>query len=305
MADVLGDLGDLARLSGAELVRRLVAIRVGDPAAIAQAAQRRRRRASLVGETGKLMLLAADHPARGALRVGDDPMAMANRGELLRRLAVALSRPGVDGFLGTPDLVEDLLLMGVLDDKVVLGSMNRGGLAGTSFEIDDRMTAYDADAVVAAGLDGGKMLLRIDPSDAATAATLESCSRAVSALAHHRLMAMVEPFISFRADGRVRNDLSTAAVVRSATVAAGLGTTSAYTWLKLPVVADMEQVAEATTLPVLLLGGEASIDQPDTFERWQHAVKLPTVVGMIVGRALLYPPDGNVAEAVDRTVGLL
>ena len=56
----------------------------------------------------------------------------------------ALSRPGVNGVLGTPDILEDLLLLGALDGKVVIGSMNRGGLAGTAFEIDDRFTAYDA-----------------------------------------------------------------------------------------------------------------------------------------------------------------
>ena len=288
-----------------DLLREIVTTRASRPAAIAEAAARRRRRTSLVGETGRLMLIAADHPARGALRVGDDPLAMADRSELLRRLMIALERPGVDGFLGTPDMVEDLLLLGALDDKVVIGSMNRGGLAGTRFEIDDRFTAYDASSIAVSGLDGGKMLCRIDPDDPATVATLEACADAVSDLARHELMAMVEPFISHRAEGRVRNDLSTEAVVRSVTVAAALGTTSAHTWLKLPVVDDMERVAAASTLPLVLLGGEANVDDSETFDRWQRALKLPTVQGMVVGRALLYPPDGDVAGAVDKTVGLL
>jgi DhnA family fructose-bisphosphate aldolase class Ia len=283
----------------------LTGVRARDPQRIAALATERRAPEGLVGSTGRLMLVAADHPARGALRAGDDLLAMADRRRLLERLATALSRPGVDGVLGTPDIVEDLLLMGALEGKVVIGSMNRGGLAGTSFEIDDRFTGYDAEAIAAAGLDGGKMLCRIDPEDAATADTLQSCAEAVSALADHRLMAMVEPFISHRLDGRVRNDLSTDAVVRSVTVAAALGRTSAYTWLKLPVVDDMERVAAASTLPVLLLGGEASVDDDGAFDRWRQALKLPTVVGMVVGRALLYPPDGDVAAAVDRTVGLL
>lgn len=288
-----------------DLLREIVTTRASRPAAIAEAAARRRRRTSLVGETGRLMLIAADHPARGALRVGDDPLAMADRSELLRRLMIALERPGVDGFLGTPDMVEDLLLLGALDDKVVIGSMNRGGLAGTRFEIDDRFTAYDASSIAVSGLDGGKMLCRIDPEEPATVATLEACADAVSDLARHELMAMVEPFISHRVEGRVRNDLSPEAVLRSVTVAAALGTTSAHTWLKLPVVDDMERVAAASTLPLVLLGGEANVDDSETFDRWQRALKLPTVQGMVVGRALLYPPDGDVAGAVDKTVGLL
>ena len=119
--------------------------------------------------------------------------------------------------------------MGALDGKVVIGSMNRGGLAGTVFEIDDRFTGYDADAIARMGFQGGKMLLRIDPEDPATAPTLESCAKAVGELAERGLMAMVEPFISHRVDGRIRNDLYAEAVVRSATVAAGPGLDAART----------------------------------------------------------------------------
>jgi hypothetical protein len=251
------------------------------------------------------MLVAADHTARGVVRAGDDAMAMADRAELLRRLMIALDRPGVDGVLGTADILEDLLLLGALDGKVVIGSMNRGGLVGTSFEIDDRFTAYSAERIQQAGFEGGKMLLRIDPDDPATAPTLAGCARAIDELAERRLMAMVEPFISHRVDGRVRNDLSTEAVIRSMAVAAGLGGTSAYTWLKLPVIEDMDDVLAATTLPVLLLGGEVAEDQQRQFALWEKALANPHVNGMVVGRSLLYPPDGDVAAAVDATVGMM
>ena len=46
--------------------------------------------------------------------------------------------------LGTPDVIDDLLLLGALEDKVVIGSMNRGGLQRAAFELDDRFTAYRA-----------------------------------------------------------------------------------------------------------------------------------------------------------------
>ncbi|PRY33115.1 Cgl0159 family (beta/alpha)8-fold protein [Pseudosporangium ferrugineum] len=286
-------------------VRDLVAARVDRPYAIASAAERRRRPASWRGEHGRLMVIAADHPARGVLRAGADPLAMGDRAGLLRRLRTALARPGVNGVLGTPDILEDLLLLGALDDKVVIGSMNRGGLAGTSFEIDDRFTAYDGDTIAAAGFEGGKMLLRIDPADPHTAATLESCARAVSGLARRGLMAMVEPFIADRDGGRVRNDLGPEAMVRAMTVAAGLGTTSAYTWLKVPVVEDMDRVMAATTLPALVLGGEVDDDPGAAYARWAGALTLPTVQGLVIGRSLLYPPGGDVAGAVDRAVSLL
>jgi hypothetical protein len=286
-------------------IRAILQTRARRPQAIAEAAAQRRRRTSLLAEDNQIFIIAADHPARGALRAGDRPMAMADRADLLERMSLALSRPGVDGVLGTADIIEDLLLLGALDDKVVIGSMNRGGLAGTVFEIDDRFTGYDAAAIQKMGFDGGKMLFRIDPDDPATPATMEACAQAVTALADRELLAMVEPFISHRADGRFRNDLSPEAVIRSIVVAAGLGATSAYTWLKVPVVDDMERVLAASTLPALLLGGEVSADQDAAFDRWHKALQMPSVHGLVVGRTLLFPPDDDVTGAVDTAVGLM
>jgi hypothetical protein len=288
-----------------DALRELIRARAERPESVAAAAAARRRR-PLLGPSGRLMLIAADHPARGALAVGDRRLAMANRADLLDRLLVALSRPGVDGVLATSDLVEDLLLLGALDGKVVIGSMNRGGIPGTAFEIDDRFTAYSADSLAQMQLDGGKMLLRIDPTEQASAAMLEGCGRAVSALAAHRLMAMVEPFWVRRDDaGRALNDLSPDAMIRAIAVAQGLGTTSAYTWLKVPVVAEMERVMEISTLPALLLGGDPGEAPDDRYAAWQKALRLPTVRGLVVGRTLLYPPDDDVAAAVDVAVSLL
>jgi DhnA family fructose-bisphosphate aldolase class Ia len=286
-------------------IRALLDTRARRPQAIAEAAAQRRRRASLLGDDGRIFIIAADHPARGALRAGERPMAMADRADLLERMSVALARPGVDGVLGTADIIEDLLLLGALDDKVVVGSMNRGGLAGTSFEMDDRFTGYDASSIAAMGFDAGKMLFRIDPDDPATVVTMQACAGAVSDLASHGLVAMVEPFISHQVDGRVRNDLSPEAVIRSIVVASGLGSTSAYTWLKLPVTDDMERVLAASTLPAVLLGGEVSADQDAAFDRWHKALQVPSARGLVVGRTLLFPNDDDVAGAVDTAVGLM
>lgn len=286
-------------------ISKLVDVRVRRPETVVELAARRRRPGSLVGEHGKLMIIAADHPARGALRAGGNALAMASRTDMLDRLCVALARPGVNGVLGTADVLEDLLLLGVLDDKVVIGSMNRGGLAGTTFEIDDRFTALDAASIAAANFEGGKMLLRIDPADDKTAATLESCAHAISQLAAYGLMAMVEPFITHRVDGRVKVDLTPEAMTRAMTVAAGLGTSSAYTWLKVPVVDNMARVMAATTLPALILGGEVAEDPEAAFVSWGKALALPTVRGLVIGRSLLYPAGGDVAGAVDRAVSLL
>ncbi|ANJ10567.1 Cgl0159 family (beta/alpha)8-fold protein [Streptomyces parvulus] len=288
----------------------LTSVRVRHPEAVAEAAARRTRR-PLIGDSGRLMIVAADHPARGSLGVGDRRLAMANRADLLERLCTALSRPGVDGVLATADVLDDLLLLGVLENKVVMGSMNRGGLAGAAFEMDDRFTGHRAEDLARLRFDAGKLLLRVDYGDPGSLTTMEAAARAVDAMAERRLPLFVEPFISRRVDGRVRNDLSAEAVTRSVAIASGLGGTSAYTWLKLPVTddpEDMGEVLETSTLPAVLLGGDIGVspaDQSAAYERWRKALRLPTVQGMVVGRSLLYPAEGSVEQAVDTAVGLL
>ncbi|MGH3663398.1 MAG: Cgl0159 family (beta/alpha)8-fold protein [Micromonosporaceae bacterium] len=288
-----------------EAYRALTQTRAREPQAVAAAAAKRRRRPWL-SDTDRLMLIAADHPARGMFAAGGRPDAMASRLQLLDRVRVALARPGVDGVLGAPDLLDDLLLLGALEDKVVVGSMNRGGIPGAVFEMDDRFTGYDASAIERMRFDAGKMLLRIDPTDAATADTMHSCAHAVSELAARDLMAMVEPFWVRRApDGTLRNDLEPTSMMRAIAVAQALGSSSARTWLKVPVMADMERVMEASTLPALLLGGDPETGPDETYAAWQRALRLPTVRGLVVGRAVLYPADDDVATAVDTAVGLL
>ena len=142
------------------------------------------------------------------------------------------------------------------------------------------------------------MLTRICLGDPDTVVTLEATARAIDSLAERKLIAMVEPFLSVRENGRVRNDLSTDAVIKSIAIAEGLGSTSAYTWMKLPVVANMERVMAATTMPTVLLGGDPDSSQDEVFASWQAALALPGVQGLTVGRTLLYPADGDVSGAV-------
>ena len=300
----IADRVAVAPQPGDDAFARLRQARHSDPESIATALADRVRRPLVQGD-GRLFIVAADHPARGSLGVRSDPMAMASRYDLLRRLALALSRPGVDGVLGTPDIIEDLALLGALNGKIAVGSMNRGGLRGAVFEMDDRYTGYNVDAMVAARLDAAKLLVRINLKDPATAATMESTARAVTASAKARLPIMLEPFMSAWTDGRIVNDLSTEAVVTSVAIASGLGAASAYSWMKLPVVKDMERVMEATTMPTLLLGGDSDGDPDLMYASWGNALALPGVHGLIVGRTLLYPQDEDVAKAVDIAASLV
>ncbi|RZU63887.1 DhnA family fructose-bisphosphate aldolase class Ia [Microterricola gilva] len=298
------ELKTIAPQLSAEDFTRLRELRANAPESIAAVLKSRTRRPLLTGDR-RLFIIAADHPARGALGVRGDAMAMSSRYDLLQRLATALSRPGVDGVLGTPDILDDLAALGLLDGKIAVGSMNRGGLSGSAFEMDDRYTGYDVDTILRSRLDFAKLLLRINLADELSVRTIEATARVVTQAAEARLPVMLEPFMSEWVDGRIRNDLSTDAVIKSVAIVAGLGASSAYSWLKLPVVNDMERVMAATTLPTLLLGGDPDGHPDAVYAAWENALALPGVHGLVVGRTLLYPSDGDVAAAVDTAASLV
>jgi len=264
-----------------------------------------RPRRSLLTD-GKLFIVAADHTARGMLGVPGDAFAMADRRRLLEKLLIALDHPGVDGVLGSPDVLEELALLGALDGRLAFGTMNRGGIMGASWELDDRMTAYDAESIAKGGLDGGKVLLRIADDDAGTASTIEACAAAVSALARRRLPIMVEPLPYHRnKHGQAKLLEDDDKLVRAVAVAGALGVTSAYTWLKVPAGRSVARVLATTTLPALILGGSPGPDPDATFASWEDAMTVPNVRGLVVGRALLYPADGDVAEAIARAAKIV
>lgn len=267
---------------------------------------RNRARRPLVGADGNLMIVAADHTARGMIAVGDSPMAVADRFTMLSNIAMSLAVPGVDGVMASADILEELAYLGLLENKLAIGTINRGGIFGTRWGLDDRITAYDTDHIAESGLDGGKLLLRIEPTDGAVAPTIEMCARVVTELADRKIMCMVEP-LPYLIDsaGLPYLDTRIEELVRATAIASGLGASSAYTWLKLPAVADMHLVAGATSMPIIMLGGDPGEKTAEVFAQWRSALDQPNVRGLVAGRALLYPRDGNVTAAVSAAVEMV
>ncbi len=279
----------------------LVDLRVRRPEAAQAEAEARTRRAA-VAPAGRLLVLAADHPARMVTRAGTHATAMGDRWMLLSRVLRVLTAPGVDGLMATPDIVEEVLLLshlarrrtgqGWLDDKLILGCMNRGGLSGTAFEIDDRMTAFTPDGMVRLRCDGAKLMVRIDPQDPATVATLEACAHAIDACHAAGLTVFLEAFLVDRSPAGPRPRTDAESLIRAAGVAAGLGTSTAHTWLKLPYGQGYERVAAATTLPILMLGGEVREDPKVVLEEFAAGMAAgPTVRGALVGRNISFAPE--------------
>ena len=288
-----------------EQYRALIEARIFAPDSLTAALVDRRRR-SVAGADGRLLILAADHTARGMLAASGDPLAVADRFTLLDRLVRGLATPGVDGVLASADILEELAWLGALDDRLAIGTMNRGGIIGAAWELDDRLTAYDVDHVESMGLDGGKTLLRIDHADAGVARTIETVAAITTQLADRRIMAMVEPLPYVKdPSGRAVLDTSDEALIKVVAIASGLGSSSAYTWLKVPGSDRMAEVAGATTLPVLMLGGDPGANAEATFARWTSAMREPNVRGLVAGRALLYPHASDPEDAVRRAASIV
>ncbi len=284
---------------------KLIEARVFEPESLRTALTSRTRR-SIPGTDGRLMIVAADHTARGMLAVGGDPLAVADRHSLLDRIIRSLSVPGVDGVMASADILEELAWLGALNGHLAIATMNRGGIIGAGWELDDRLTAYDADHIAEYGLDGGKVLLRIEDTDAGVANTLEMVASITTELADRRIMCMIEPLPYLKNEsGRAVLDTSHEKLVKVVAIASGLGSSSAYTWLKIPPSDRMAEVAGATTLPIVMLGGDPGANWQATFDLWESSLQQPNVRGLVAGRAMLYPAEGTVEEAVARGVAMV
>ena len=283
----------------------LIEARVREPKALQRALAGRARR-SIPGVDGRLMLLAADHTARGMLGVGADPLAIADRFTLLDRLVRGLAVDGVDGVMASADILEELAFLGVLEGRLAIGTMNRGGIIGAKWELDDRLTAYDTEHVASMGLDGGKTLLRIEDTDPGLPRTLEMVARLTTELADLGIMSLIEPLPYLKNEhGGAHLDHSEERLIKVVAIASGLGSSSAFTWLKIPATANPGRVAAATSCPILLLGGDAGAQWEQVFARWEQALAVPNIRGLVPGRALLYPESLTVEEAVGRAARLV
>jgi len=297
------------------LLARLTATRIADPDYAMRAAAVRIRRQTLA-PSGKLNILAADHPARNVTKAGSDPLAMADRGGYLARILRVLSGSRVDGVMATMDILEDLLAIDgflrqagagtLLDGKVLIASLNRGGLAGACWELDDPMTGATPEACAAWRLDGAKVLLRVDESEPASLKTITAAVQAINECHALALPMFLEPLPVGKTDKGYAVIKTPAALARLAGVASALGDSSRAIWLKMPYCEGYETVARATTLPILILGGESAGD-PAPFLRQLGAAMAagPNVRGALVGRNVLFPGDEDplaMAEAAGAIV---
>jgi len=244
---------------------------------------------------GPALILAADHRPRGV-------MTIEGYGPYLAALTAAL--PVCDGILASRQPLVDLVASGAVGpgQRTYL-SINRTGLAGSVFELDDRLVTSVATAA-GDGWTGIKHMTRIDLTDPLTAPALELLGEVIDEARAAGVEALIES-LSWR-DGRMARD--TDAIVSAAVIAHDLGAPL----LKVPVpdeapgrarTAAVARVVESVGVPVLFLGGprgnagrEAVLDEIGDAMAGGAA-------GMAVGRVVFEDPEPErmaqmVADAV-------
>jgi DhnA family fructose-bisphosphate aldolase class Ia len=238
------------------------------------------------------LILAADHRARGIVTVED---YATYTGALARAL------PYCDGILATAQPLADLRRT----DAVGAGqrtylSINRTGLAGSVFELDDRLVA-SVDRAAAEGLSGVKHMVRIALDDPATSPALELLGQVLEAAAAAGLEALVEPLV-WRAGAMARDADS---VVLAAVIAHDMGAPL----LKVPVplaagraerVDAVGRVVGSVGVPVLFLGGPRGAAGGDEALLEEAADAMAGgAAGLAIGRTVYQHPDpGAMAAAL-------
>lgn len=312
----LGDYTfNLEQFFPARIFEKITDIRVDAPEIIEQVAANRKRRPRLTKD-GKLTVLAADHPGRGVTALGKDPFKMANRQEYLGRILRVLIATDFDGFMSTPDMIEELFILdylvqegggpSFLDGKVLIGCMQRGGVAGVVGELDDRFRSYTAESLARFRLDGGKMMFRFVPDDERTLWTIDYCAQAVTDLNRYNVVPFVEPLRMDFVDGKWISKNTADELVKLVGVIAGFGDSSRFTWMKLPFCDDFYRVTMATTLPIMMLGGPSKEDPRSTYQDFAAGMAARSNVrGALVGRNVTFPgreDPAAVAQAINAVV---
>lgn len=303
------------------MMDQVTTLRLNQPELLAQEYKARKTRTKLALDN-KLVILAADHPGRHLTKSGSDNTAMGNRLDYLGRIVRVLTASNIDGIMGTDDILDDLILVnylykqktagkGFLDGKVLMGSMNRTGLAGAVHEMYDFPSSYlSGKELKDRKIDAAKILWRHcpdnDKQDRYSIQTLQVLAKSVDECAKLGVPMFMEPLPMLLTEKGYVVDENPDALIRVMGVAQAIGNSSATMWLKIPYTRDFHRVCKSTTLPILMLGGASTGKPAGTLENFERGMGAAyNVRGALVGRNVLFAGDDDpaaVAEAINLIV---
>jgi DhnA family fructose-bisphosphate aldolase class Ia len=261
----------------------------------------------------RMVFAAADHNARMITEYGGNDTGLSNRREYLARLIRELSSDQVDGVEASPDIIEDLYILNrifrtsgrktFLDNKILVGIVNRGGLKGTAWEMDDMPSAFTLDRVQELHMDAAKFMIRINPDDEKSGRQIKYCSEMVNQAHQRKLPVFIETLFVRNHEGGFEMQTDLTSLCKAAGVVSALGCTGSSKWLELPLNSQYLDVVRSTTCSVLVVPDEYAKEDLEIVREYTKESTLgENVRGILLGRNVMYSPTdpGILSDAIAR-----
>ena len=210
-----------------------------------------------------------------------------------------LSAESVDGIEATPDIIEDLFALNylskqekgedILEGKMIVGTVNRGGLKDVVWELDDIRTGFTIGHLKQMNLDGAKFMLRIHPDCEACKNTLRYCTETVNEAMQAQLPIFIEGLF-IRTTGQeyqIQTDLES--LIKTVGVVSALGTSSLGKWIELPLNPEYAKATAASTYSFLVVPDEYAQTPEEIIEEYTAQCGCAANVrGILLGRNVMY-----------------
>lgn len=284
-----------------EIYNQLCKLKVENPELVFKKAKIRKKSESF-GNQNKVLIVAADHNGRMITAYNGDEIKLGNRYEYLARICRLLSGNVIDGIEATPDIIEDLILLdylfkennrqGFIDNITLIGTVNRGGLLDTAWELDDRPLSFTVEGIKGLFLDGLKMMFRIKKNNLQSGKTLKYCAEIINQAYQNKLPVFIEGLYIKDEKKCMELDLHSEALVKIIGISQALGTSAVQKWLEVPFNSDFQRVSLATSGPILVIQEEKEREPKKIVEEYCQGVDIShNIYGTLIGRNVLFAEE--------------
>ena len=246
-----------------------------------------------------LVFAAADHNARMINEYKGNPIGLSNRREYLTRLVRMLQSDRIDGIEATPDVIEDLIILNklcrergrkaFLDGKMLVGTVNRGGLKNTVWEMDDMPACYTVERLAKLNMDGVKFMIRLNPMDERCKNTVRYCADAVNEAEKAGLPIFIEALYVETTESGFAMKTDSESPCKVVGVVGALGCRGVGKWIEVPLNNEYHVPTSATTCPVLVVPDEVKSEPIDVVKEYTKEIGLnDNIRGILLGRNIMY-----------------
>ena len=247
----------------------------------------------------RLVFAAADHNARMINEYQGNPIGLSNRREYLARLVRMLYSDSVDGIEATPDINEDLILINriqrengekdFLRGKMLVGTVNRGGLKNTVWEMEDLPACFTVERISKLRMDGVKFMIRLNPMDERTKYTLRYLADVINLAERTALPVFIEALYVETTETGFAMKTDSESLCKVVGVVGALGCTGANKWLEVPLNGEYQVPVGATTCSVLVVPDEKESEPEAVIREYTKEIDLAANIrGILLGRNVMY-----------------